>query len=345
MYAKQINSYLEEKGSHITHLFYYPPGIATSNRISLPYWKSIAKGFISFQSVATFWTMCKKNDVLCIHYPNLEALPLLVCAALQRKKIVTIFHCVPTINNLLLACIVTPLLTFSLVAHFILSSSIITQEDYYLSFWWRFLFKKKCVFTNPPIQPYLQKKSVEKIQNSIAFVGRIAAEKGVEYLVNAVKNEVSLQLYLIGPSQVQGEDSYRSKIMNLLKNTKCAVHIISDPSHEKLSSLLAQMKIVVVPSINKTESFGMIQPEAMVRGTPVIATDLPGIRVPIMKTGMGILVPPKNADAIAEAIVLITNNYEKYINRENVQAAQTAFSHTKVLKIVYNTIISSTNEN
>jgi len=45
-----------------------------------------------------------------------------------------------------------------------------------------------------------------------------------------------------------------------------------------------------------------VQIEAMLQGTPVVASDLPGVRQPVLKTGMGRIVPPRDSSALADAI-------------------------------------------
>ena len=49
----------------------------------------------------------------------------------------------------------------------------------------------------------------------------------------------------------------------------------------------------MLPSLNSTESWGIVQVESMSCGTPVVATDLPGVRMPVKMTGMGRIVPPR----------------------------------------------------
>lgn len=49
----------------------------------------------------------------------------------------------------------------------------------------------------------------------------------------------------------------------------------------------------------------MVQMEALISGTPVVATDLPGVRQPVLSTGMGEIVSPRDSKALAESIVRV----------------------------------------
>ena len=57
----------------------------------------------------------------------------------------------------------------------------------------------------------------------------------------------------------------------------------------------------------------MVQVEAMLCGVPVVATNLPGVRVPVQKTGMGLIVPVKDSEALASAIGEIVKQREQYV--------------------------------
>jgi glycosyltransferase involved in cell wall biosynthesis len=70
--------------------------------------------------------------------------------------------------------------------------------------------------------------------------------------------------------------------------------------------------VMTVPSINSTETFGLVQVEAMLSGCPVVASNLPGVREPIRMTGMGEIVPIKDSQALADAIVQILQNKSRY---------------------------------
>ena len=60
--------------------------------------------------------------------------------------------------------------------------------------------------------------------------------------------------------------------------------------------------MLVVPSVNSTESFGLVQIEAMTHGVPCVASDLPGIRHAVRTTGLGALFPTGDAAALARAV-------------------------------------------
>jgi glycosyltransferase involved in cell wall biosynthesis len=337
VYIKRVIFYLRKKGVSVEHLYFYP-----KDSRSLPYSIQFYKGFVSFQSIIRFWNAVKKQNSVCINYPNVEAIPLILCALLQRKKIITIYHCSVHIPNPFLALFIAPFLFISLMIHLSASTSIISQEDYILSQWWSFLFKNKYVFIDPPIDiPKPNTRSIKKITNSIGFIGRISSEKGVEYLIEAMEQLKPMHLYLIGPSDVQGENEYRKKIMKLIKQKKIPYSIITNPTDAQLSDYLCSLEMIVIPSINQTEAYGMVQPEAMWRGTAVIATDLPGVRTPIQKTNMGIIVPPKNIQSLKDAILTIHNNIDTYTNQKNREKAQKIFNPTKTLEIIYNTLITS----
>jgi glycosyltransferase involved in cell wall biosynthesis len=70
--------------------------------------------------------------------------------------------------------------------------------------------------------------------------------------------------------------------------------------------------LMVLPSINSTESYGLVQVESMTCGTPVVASDLPGVRVPVQMTGMGRIVPRANAEALAQAIIEMLDHPDQY---------------------------------
>ena len=66
-------------------------------------------------------------------------------------------------------------------------------------------------------------------------------------------------------------------------------------------------------SVNSTESFGLVQVEAMLCGTPVVASDLPGVRQPVRMTGMGEVVPVGDPAALAQGITKVLADRVHYV--------------------------------
>ena len=93
-----------------------------------------------------------------------------------------------------------------------------------------------------------------------------------------------------------------------------------DPVRE-MPAFLGALDCLLVPSVNSTESFGLVQVEAMLCGTPVVASDLPGVRSRC-GTGMGEIVPPGDHRALAAAINRVLKRPDAYARPHGEIAAQ-----------------------
>jgi glycosyltransferase involved in cell wall biosynthesis len=69
-----------------------------------------------------------------------------------------------------------------------------------------------------------------------------------------------------------------------------------------VADFYASIDVLALPSINRLEAFGIVQAEALMLGIPVVASDLPGVRMPILEVGLGRLVRPRDSDAITDAL-------------------------------------------
>ena len=80
----------------------------------------------------------------------------------------------------------------------------------------------------------------------------------------------------------------------------------------ELSAIWAPADICVVPSLSN-ESFGLVALEALAHGVPVVATAIRGYADWLAGTGVGKLVPPGDADALAGAVRALTNDPVRYL--------------------------------
>jgi len=141
----------------------------------------------------------------------------------------------------------------------------------------------------------------------IGMVARLATEKGVEYLVAALpgvlREHPRARVIFVGQYQgVMGEDAYASKLAPLIAEFHQHWSFLGIIPDRERDAFYRVCRLLVFPSINSTDSFGMVQVEAMKCGRPVVASDLPGIRQPVLMTGMGRIVPSRDPASLADAI-------------------------------------------
>ena len=152
----------------------------------------------------------------------------------------------------------------------------------------------------------LRQSHAPRGERLIGFAGRLAAEKGIHVLLDALERLLAAghnaRLLMAGNTEtVLGEAAYRRVILGRLGalGDRCRLLGVVEPD---LSAFYAACDVLALPSLNRTESFGLVQAEAMLCGTPVVASDLPGVRMAVRWTGFGRVVAPGDAGALAEAI-------------------------------------------
>ena len=132
----------------------------------------------------------------------------------------------------------------------------------------------------------------------VLAVGRMVYYKGFEYLVRAMK-KVDGTLLLIGTGPLH--EALSTEILNLGLQAK--VHLLGDVPDDQLPNYYRAAELFVLPSVERSESFGIVQLEAMACGRPVINTQLESSVPLVSENGVtGITVPPKDVDAMASAI-------------------------------------------
>jgi 1,4-alpha-glucan branching enzyme len=152
-------------------------------------------------------------------------------------------------------------------------------------------------FFHPPVTPRVP-------GNRIAFVGRLVTEKGIWTLLDAFG-----QQWAASDLDVIGEGPLLNPIRNYLVDSPSGrrVHLHGYVAPERLSEVLERSELLVVPSTWQ-EPLGLVVLEAMACGIPALATAVGGIPEMIDHGVNGYLVPPGNAQALAEGINDILGN-------------------------------------
>ena len=144
----------------------------------------------------------------------------------------------------------------------------------------------------------------------ILFVGRLVENKGIKYLIEAIPkvSKKTLQLVIVGNGPLSIELQDLCKSLNL-SNRVTFFQKIDD---KDLAMIRTLSDIFILPSIidsrGITEGLGLVIPEAMYSGLPVIASSVGGIPDIITHMKNGLLVPQKNSTSIAESIDLLLEN-------------------------------------
>ena len=142
----------------------------------------------------------------------------------------------------------------------------------------------------------------------VMYAGRFDERKGIETLVRAIaKNEVkrheNLKLMIVGGSTPGERDGIeKNRIASIVKelNIEDITEFVGRVQHEDLAYYYAAADVCVVPSYY--EPFGLVAIEAMASRTPVIASDVGGLKFSVVDGETGLLVPPQDEMAFAKAI-------------------------------------------
>jgi rhamnosyl/mannosyltransferase len=132
----------------------------------------------------------------------------------------------------------------------------------------------------------------------ILFVGRLVYYKGVEYLIDAMRG-IDAMLVIIGSGPLENRIKQSIQKRGFLQNIMCIPYL----TNQELKWCYRRANIFVLPSIEKTEAFGLVQLEAMLFGLPIINTKLPtGVPWVSIHGETGLTVQPKDSKALHNAI-------------------------------------------
>ncbi|MBS1252872.1 MAG: N-acetyl-alpha-D-glucosaminyl L-malate synthase [Anaerolineales bacterium] len=132
----------------------------------------------------------------------------------------------------------------------------------------------------------------------ILFVGRLRYYKGLEYLLQAMR-DVGATLLVVGAGPMEGE--WQDMAWN--GEPSEYVHFLGEVSNEALPAYYQAADVFVLPASHRSEAFGIVQLEAMAAGTPVVSTELGTGTSFVNQDGVtGFVVPPRDAGELARAI-------------------------------------------
>lgn len=139
----------------------------------------------------------------------------------------------------------------------------------------------------------------------VGFVGRLVPEKGLPVLMDAVErvrvSRPDVRLIIAGEGDTVAGGGLGAAVRTRAATDDWVVVTGFMPDAD-LPAFHSMLDVLALPSVDPLEAYGIVQVEAMLCGTPVIASDMPGVRIPVSRTGMGLLAPPGDPDALADAL-------------------------------------------
>ncbi len=136
-------------------------------------------------------------------------------------------------------------------------------------------------------------------------VGRLVYYKGFDILLQAAATLPDLRLAIIGEGPMQAELEGMISALNLAGR----VTLLGGVSADALAAHYAAADLFVLPSTHRSETFALVQVEAMAAGLPIINTRLPTGVPEVSPDGVtGLTVPPGDARALAAALQTLWND-------------------------------------
>ena len=183
-------------------------------------------------------------------------------------------------------------------------------------------------------KPFLTKRLRSKDNIKVFFTGRLVYYKGVDVLLKAFTMVRGCELFIAGTGEMESELKSFARDNGMTDR----VHFLGFLPDEQLKQAFADCDIFVLPSVQKSEAFGIVQQEAMVYGKPVINTKLPsGVPYVSIHGVTGLTVPPSDPKALAFAINRLASDEElrASFGRNAAKRVEINYSEGMVIRELY----------
>lgn len=311
------------------------------NVVRRPVLFSIGKGVVMPTLVFDMIRLARKSDYINTYLPLSES--GIAALFIPKKKQVASYVCDLYLGPQLYARLITAI-SMALMHLQLTRAKVVTSlsTDYLEhSKMKRYLSKsvplyppfnmEECVKTDP--EPLFKRLNVSAGEVKIGFVGRIVYEKGIGYLLGAVPELqaafTDFKIIIVGDYEKVVGGSVKGELDAFIKKYPGRILFTGYLDDADKNRFYSGLDVLVLPSIDPLEAFGIVQVEAMLCGAPVVASNLPGVREVVQKTGYGRISRIKDSADIAKQIIEVVKNPDVY--RPDRSVVEQAFNPQTVI--------------
>lgn len=263
---------------------------------------------------AALWREVRRAELVHLHSPMAEAgLVALVCRATRTPLVVTHQGDVVMPDGLVNQAVQRGMRAM-LAATFRSADRVVTHNDDYLHHSLTAVAGSRALAIEPPVPfPTASPGAGDRFRERhglvgapvVGFAGRWVEEKGFDVLLRAaplVLRERPTTRFVFAGERAVAYESFSERcapLADALGPALVDVGLLVDEAD--LAAFYAAADVFVLPS--RTDCHASVQVEAMLCGTPVVASDIPGARSVVQGTGAGLLTPAEDERALATAIL------------------------------------------
>ena len=279
--------------------------------IRLPYIAKVANTNITLRLFRTL--MSQNFDVLHTHIPTPWSADIsALVSLLKQKRLFVTYH-----NDLTgqgVSGLAAYLYNFTFL-HLVLwraKKIVITQPNYIERSSHLKLHKKKVIAIPLGVTLPLTVPGVRHKTDQVFFMSVLDKHheyKGLGILLDAmvkVKDRRPEARLLIGGD---GELIGRYRQRAIIHGISDSVEFLGYLPDKELAELYSSSSVFVLPSLNKLEGFGIVALEALSYATPVVTTRFAGSSDLIKRNNAGLIVPPRDAARLADAIIALLESH------------------------------------
>lgn len=202
--------------------------------------------------------------------------------------------------------------------------------------------RTKLIYIGVDLDKFRLKTRTEGLKRNflVGTIARLEKEKGLEYLIKAIKivREFLPQIHLV----IIGEGTQKQNLEWLTKQLDLQESVQFVGFQAQTGKWLLGFDIFVLPSA-KREGLGVVLIEALACGLPAIASRIGGTPEIITHEKTGLLVPPGQAEELAQAILNLYNDWERALGfgQAGRELVERVFDQKIMIREYYNLFLRS----